>query len=153
MRSFLMNLGVNLVVIYFAIAAYGSGANNHAQGVEWFVNQCIPSTTFVLVLYLIQQYNYKSHLNAIIAIEILSTITNLIACAQYAMAHKTAFIYANYENIMLSMFLAELAIIGFMVIHDGYSKRHHILRLFANDSRSPNPSNLYAREMPTCTIP
>lgn len=142
----------HLIIIIAVILTYC--APNNSEGVQWFVDQSKISTIFVLFLYLCQYIKYQSHLNYIISIEILSTITNLIACGQYAMAHKTAFIYFHYEHIMSAMFLAELAIIMGVVIRDvGNYFKHSSIHLTIWNSATVFFSGLFINKAHLCKNP
>lgn len=125
-----------IVFVYFmpdrALVTYGSA---------WFAYHCLCSLGLTCLI----SGDKSKYIDLIILIEILATITNLIACAQQGLSLNTASILTQYPDIMTTLFIAEIAIMG-VVMLNGIRKSIPILRLFNFDSWKFRVANLYMGE-------
>jgi len=141
MRQLFILFGI--VFVYFmpdiALQTYGS---------PWFAYHCLCSLGLTYLI----SFDKSKYIDLIIFIEILATIFNLIACLEQGLSLKTASILTNYPDIMTALFVAELAIMGVVMLNDGIRKSIHIVRLLNSDNWRAITSGLHARGENLCTI-
>ena len=132
-----------IVFVYFmpdiALQTYGS---------PWFAYHSLWSLGLIALI----RADKSQYIDAIIILEIFATTITLVACMQSYMSLKTASIYSQYSTIMTSIFIAELAIMGVVMLNDGIRKSLSILRIPHFDNRKSKFSIVYAREATVCTI-
>lgn len=139
----------NLYTLFLIISVYSlPNYLPQASGPAWFA---VSSLWSLLLISLIKSDKSK-HIDLIIFAEIIATSIALIACIQWIMALKTASIYVRFGDIMTSLFIAEIAIMGVVMLNDGIHKLLHFVRSHNLSGRQFGLSNLLLRESPVCTI-
>ena len=134
-----------IVFVYFmpdiTLQTYGS---------PWFAYHAIWSYCLVKLI----SADKSRYIGLIIPIEIIATTITLIACIQDGMSLKTASILTSYSHIMTLLFLAEVAIMGVVMLNVGSSMGSSSVCKFDSISDSDRTnyfgSNLHLCEMAIC---
>jgi len=132
-----------IVFVYFmpdvALRTYGS---------IWFAYHALCSYGLVKLI----SADKSRYIGFIIPIEIISTIITLIACIQYGLSLNTASILTQYSHIMALMFIAEIAIMGVVMLNVGASSAHKSNSVADTNRNNHMRSNLHICEMALCKI-